>query len=171
MLEDAAAAVHTARQMATDYDFDPGKIGVVGSSAGGHLAASLMVHFGIFAESANCRPDFGILSYPVISFVETFKHQGSCDNLLGEGAPVTLRKALSAETQVKPDTPPCFLWHTAEDAGVPMENSFAYASALRREKIPCELHVYPHGAHGLGLGTSFRWEVLARQFVDRLFHT
>lgn len=108
MLEDAAAAVHTVRENASAFGICPEKIGVMGSSAGGHLAASLLVHAETFKEQVNCRPDFGILCYPVISFTEACAHIGSRNNLLGENASPELYEELSCEKQVNAQTPAAF---------------------------------------------------------------
>ena len=97
------------------------------------------------------RPDFGILCYPVIAFDQPFTHKGSQKNLLGEGASADLIASLSNEKQVTDQTPPCFLWHTWEDKGVPPENSVVFYQALLAHKIPAELHVYEKGGTGLGL--------------------
>jgi len=169
MLEDAVAAVHTVRQQADAYGFSPACVGVIGSSAGGHLAASLMVHHQRYETKAACRPDFGILCYPVISLVQEFAHTGSLNALLGESPDPRLIEDLSCEGQVSAQTPPCFLWHTAEDTSVPMQNSLSFANALHRYDIPCECHVYAKGRHGLGLGTSFTWPQEALRFIDQLF--
>lgn len=135
-------------------------MGVIGSSAGGHLASTLLTHFdsGDAAsadaiERESSRPDLGILCYPVVSLGE-FTHPGSKTNLLGENPPADLVRFLSNELQVTKDTPPCFVWHTADDPVVPVENSLLFAAALRRSGVPFDLHVYEHGRHGLGLPTS-----------------
>ncbi len=166
MLEDAAAAVHTVRARAAEFGVDRRAVGVIGSSAGGHLAASLMVHHARFAPAADCRPDFGILCYPVISFTDPCTHIGSRDALLGPGAPPDLQRELSCELQVGPATPPCFLWHTATDTAVPARNSLLFAEALIRAGVPCELHVYPTGRHGLGLDTEHPWAEASLRFID-----
>lgn len=168
MLEDAAAAVHTVRRKASAFGICPGQIGVMGSSAGGHLAASLLVHWGKFKEQADCRPDFGILCYPVISFTEPCAHIGSRNNLLGENAAPELWEELSCEKQVSAQTPPCFLWHTAEDGAVPMQNSLLFADALHRNGVGVELHVYPKGRHGLGLNTELPWAEASLRWLDEL---
>lgn len=159
MLADAARALRTVRAWARRDGLDPARVGIIGSSAGGHLASTLLTHFDSGnpasadeIERESSRPDLGILCYPVISLGE-FTHPGSRQNLLGDNPPPDLVRALSNELQVTADTPPCFLWHTADDAAVPVENSMLFASALRRAGVPFDLHVYEHGVHGLGLPT------------------
>lgn len=162
MLNDAARALRMVRMFARRDGLDPARIGVIGSSAGGHLASTLVTHFDAGSadssdpvERESSRPDLGILCYPVISLVE-FAHSGSRKNLLGENPPEDLVRHLSNELQVKKDTPPCFLWHTVEDKSVPVENSLLFASALRRAGVPFSLHVYELGPHGLGFGRETR---------------
>jgi acetyl esterase/lipase len=159
MLNDAARAVRTVRARAAEWDIDPAKIGIMGSSAGGHLASTLLTHFDAGnaddadpVERQSSRPDLGVLCYAVITMGE-FTHQGSKKNLLGENPSGELVALLSNELQVKANTPPCFIWHTYEDGGVPVENSMLFASALRKQKIPFDFHVYQKGAHGMGLGS------------------
>jgi acetyl esterase/lipase len=170
MLEDAVAAVHSVRQKAAKFGIDPDKIGVMGSSAGGHLAASLMVHNARYADRANGRPDFGILCYPVITFGPEFAHSGSRTALLGDNPDPAMVDFLSCEKQVTPTTPPAFLWHTGEDTSVPMQNSLLFADAVHRADVPVELHVYPDGRHGLGLNTPFGWALEALRFIDDRFN-
>ena len=157
MLEDAARSVRFVRSWAADFSVDPKRVGIMGSSAGGHLASSLLTHFDLGNAAAqdpvdrlSCRPDFGILCYAVISMGE-LTHQGSKDNLLGKNPPADLVKLLSNELQVTKDTPPCFLWHTGEDRAVKVENSLEFAAALQRSGVPFDLHIYQNGAHGIGL--------------------
>ncbi len=157
MLQDAARALRTLRARARSGGLDPSRIGIIGSSAGGHLASTLLTHFDAGKSEAadpiereSSRPDLGILCYPVIS-MGGFTHAGSKDNLLGENPPEELVHLLSNETQVTADTPPCFLWHTVEDGLVPVENSLQFAAAFRRAGVPFELHLYEKGGHGLGL--------------------
>jgi acetyl esterase/lipase len=157
MLEDALAAIETVRSMAAEFQIDPHRIGIMGSSAGGHLAAHTLVAWNKYKSDVSLRPDFGILCYPVITSGE-HAHKGSFNNLAGNDASATLLHELSCEKHVTAETPPCFIWHTAQDAGVPAENSMIFASALRKHKVPFELHVYTTGRHGLGLGSHFRWE-------------
>ena len=157
MLEDALAAIATVRGAAADLGLDPRKIGIMGSSAGGHLAAHALVAWQQYASATSLRPDFGVLCYPVIVSDGEFCNRGSIANLLGPAPAPALLEAVSCERHVTPDTPPCFLWHTAEDEGVPVENSLLFASALRKHGVPFELHVYTKGRHGLGLGAPFAW--------------
>jgi acetyl esterase/lipase len=157
MIEDAARAVRWVRAHAPDYQVDPHRVGIMGSSAGGHLASTLLTHFdggNIHStdpiEQQSSRPDIGILCYAVISLGE-FAHQGSKLNLLGTNPPPELVRSLSNELQVTPQTPPCFIWTTFEDSVVPMENSLLFAEALRKNHVPFDLHIYQQGAHGMGL--------------------
>ena len=156
-LMDAARAVRIVRHRTAEWNVDTAHIAICGFSAGGHLSAALGVHSaecgpGVDDEigRADCRPDALILAYPVISS-EAFVHEGSIENLLGPDAPDGVRREMSLELHVSEATPPAFLWHTAEDGGVPVENSLLFAQALSKHHVPFELHVYPHGCHGLGL--------------------
>jgi acetyl esterase/lipase len=158
MLNDAARALRLVRAYARRDGLDPARVAVIGSSAGGHLAATLLTHFEAGkadakdpAERESSRPDLGILCYPVISLGE-YAHAGSKKNLLGETPAPELVQSLSNELQVTKETPPTFVWHTYEDATVPVENSLLFASALRRAGVPFSLHIYETGRHGLGLG-------------------
>ncbi len=160
-LQDAQRAIRTARSRAKELGIEPNKIGVLGFSAGGHLASTAVTHFDAGNEQAedpinrvSCRPDFGVLCYAVIAFDQPFTHKGSQKNLLGEGAAPELVASLSNEKQVTPQTPPCFLWHTYEDTGVPPQNSVVFYQAMLQNKVPGELHVYEKGRHGVGLGKS-----------------
>jgi acetyl esterase/lipase len=162
MLNDAARALRLVRGFARRDGLDPERIGVIGSSAGGHLAATLATRFELAhadvtdpIDQESARPDLAILCYPVVTLLE-FAHAGSRRNLLGDTPPVDLVRLLSAELQVTPATPPCFIWHTVEDRGVPVENALLFATALRRAGVPFALHVYETGAHGLGLGRPGR---------------
>ncbi|MEZ0324416.1 MAG: alpha/beta hydrolase, partial [Fimbriimonas sp.] len=158
MLQDAARAVRFARAHEEEWGVEGKKIGIMGSSAGGHLASTLLTHFDAgskasqdLIERENSRPDFGILCYAVIT-MGSFGHSGSRENLLGQDPAPELLENLSNERQVTAQTPPCFIWTTADDSAVPAQNSLAFAEALNKQKVPYELHVYPHGPHGLGLG-------------------
>jgi acetyl esterase/lipase len=163
MLEDAARAVRTVRARAGEWSIDVNRIGIMGSSAGGHLASTLLTHFdkgdpnaSDLIERQNSRPDLGILCYAVITLGEK-THQGSKKNLLGENPPEDLVKLLSNELQVTKETPPTFLWHTMEDNAVPAENSEMFAMALQKNHVPYELHIYEKGRHGIGLANGHPW--------------
>ncbi|MDO4519362.1 MAG: alpha/beta hydrolase [Eubacteriales bacterium] len=155
------AAVGMLRESAEEWNIDPDKIIVQGSSAGGHLAASLGVFWNklFLAEKLDeevemVRPNGLILSYPVITAGEK-RHQGSFQNLLGKGYQQEQnRRAMSLENYVSIDTPPTFLWHTMEDDTVPVENSLLFYEGLLKAGVPSELHIYPHGDHGLGLANE-----------------
>jgi acetyl esterase/lipase len=159
MLEDAARALRLLRFRAAEWKFDPKQIGIIGSSAGGHLASTLLTHFDAGDANApdpidrlSSRPDLGVLCYPVITMGE-MTHHGSRDNLLGPNPSPQLIDELSNERHVTKDTPPCFIFATDEDAAVPVENSLEFAAALRRAGVHFELHIYQHGEHGLALGS------------------
>ena len=155
---DGQRAVRYVRSHAAEWGLDPHKIGVMGFSAGGHLASTLGTHFDAGDPSAtdpvdraSSRPDFMILCYPVISLTADYTHTGSRDNLLGKTPDEKLVRSLSNEFQVTKDTPPTFLFHTDEDHYVPTENSVAFYLALRHAGVPAELHIYQNGGHGVGL--------------------
>ena len=157
MRNDAARGMRLLRSKASEWNIDPQRCGIMGSSAGGHLASTLLTQFSQIpaadasaVEQLSCRPDFGILCYPVITMGD-FTHAGSKQNLLGNTPSAALIDATSSEKQVTAQTPPCFVWHTEEDQGVPVENALLFASALRRAKVPFDLHVYQKGPHGIGL--------------------
>ena len=156
--QDGVRAMRWVRAHAADYKIDPHRIGIMGSSAGGHLASMLVTHFDSGdtnspdpVERQSSRPDIGILCYPVITMGE-FTHKGSHDMLLGTNPPPELVKYLSSELQVTTNTPPCFIWCTYEDRTVPIENELMFAGALRKNHVPFDLHIYQKGGHGLGLG-------------------
>jgi acetyl esterase/lipase len=158
MIEDAFAAIYTIRSRAAEFGVDPNQLGVCGSSAGGHLAATTMLLHEQYACDVPLRPDFGVLCYPVILSTGELINKGSIENLLGENPDPALLEMMACEKQVTPDTPPCFIWSTAEDRVVPVENSLAFAAALSRNKVPFDLRIYDRGAHGLGLDTPYGWE-------------
>ena len=157
-LMDAQRAMRLVRSHAEEWNVDPSKVGIMGFSAGGHLASTLSTHFDAGdpgssdpVERQSCRPDFSVLVYPVISFTEEFQHSGSRINLLGEEADESLVSYYSNELQVTEATPPAILIHSDDDTGVPVENSIAYYEALRANKVSSELHIYPYGGHGYSL--------------------
>jgi acetyl esterase/lipase len=158
-LGDAQRAIRLVRARANQWGIAPDRIGMFGFSAGGHLASAASTHFDAGRAQAadpidrvSSRPDFAVLAYPVISFIEPWTHQGSKTNLLGDAPDVQLARSLSSDTQVTPETPPTFIYHTNADAAVPVENSVSYFLALRKAGVPAELHVFKDGAHGTGLG-------------------
>jgi acetyl esterase/lipase len=156
-LQDAQAALALVRENATKWNVDPNKVGIMGFSAGGHLAATASTHFtkdytGIL-PGANVRPDFSILLYPVIS-VRSFGHGGSSQNLLGKNPSEEDLHLFSNEEQVTTQTPKAFLVHAADDNAVPLKNSLLYAEKLTANKVPVDLHVYAKGGHGFGLNNK-----------------
>jgi acetyl esterase/lipase len=160
MLQDAARSVRLVRSRAEEWKIDPKRVGVIGSSAGGHLASTLITRFDEGKAEASdpierqsSRPALAILCYPVIT-MGTNTHAGSKKNLLGDSPEPDLVLGLSNERQVTSNTPPCFIWHTWEDKGVRVENSLEFAAALRRAGVPFDLHVYQNGEHGIGLGKT-----------------
>jgi acetyl esterase/lipase len=157
MLNDAARGMRLMRSKAVEWKLDPKRLGVMGSSAGGHLAATLVTHFDAgqptsadAVETTSSRPDFGILCYAVISMGPN-THGGSKQNLLGTDPTPELVELLSNEKQVTKETPPCFLWHTWDDPVVKVENALEFATALRKAGVKFDLHIYQHGPHGIGL--------------------
>jgi acetyl esterase/lipase len=157
-LMDAQRAMRLVRYHAEKWNIDPGKVGVMGFSAGGHLASTLSTHFDAGdpqgddpVDRLSCRPDFSILVYPVISFTKEYAHVGSRENLLGKDADPDLVKHFSNELQITENSPPAILIHSSDDDGVPFENSMAYYHALQKKGITSELHIYPYGGHGYSL--------------------
>ncbi len=159
-LADVQRALRLVRHHAAEWGIDDKHLGVLGFSAGGHLASTAATLFDMNAvpeadaiDQLSCRPDFAVLCYPVISS-GAYKHAGSIKNLLGENPDADLLELLSTEKQVTDRTPPTFLWHTASDTGVPVENSMLFAQALSAHKVPFALHIFPFGRHGLGLAAD-----------------
>jgi acetyl esterase/lipase len=159
-LGDARRALRVVRSRAAEFGVRVDRVGLMGFSAGGHLTATVSTHIERGLEGAadpidrqSGRPDFAILAYPVITLTEAWVHRGSRDMLLApDHQHPDVLASLSNDTQVTADTPPTFLFHTDADTGVPAENSVTYYLALRRAKVPAELHVYQPGGHGVGLG-------------------
>ncbi len=163
-LMDAQQALYVIRKNAAAYGIDTAKVGVMGFSAGGHLAATVSTHFDrpVRKELAgtNLRPDFSMLIYPVISFEPNIAHMGSRENLIGKNADEKWVHYFSNEEQVTAQTPPAFFVHASDDNAVNPENSIAYYTALLKFKTPAELHIYEHGGHGFGLNnptTNDKW--------------
>lgn len=157
-LMDAERALRLTRQHAKEWNLDPTKVGIMGFSAGGHLASTVGTHFDQNASPVKdaagqlkSRPDFMILIYPVITMKKTLTHGGSRDNLLGPNPDEALVETYSNEMQVKDNTPPTFLLHSADDGAVPVENSLMMYQALKDKKVPVEMHLFPTGGHGFSL--------------------
>ncbi len=160
-LRDVLRAVRLVRSQAAGYGVDPQRIGGLGFSAGGHLAASAGTLYdlpegrtGAALDTVNARPDFIALIYPVIFMDGPFVHHGSSENLLGKNPAPEMVRRLSVAEHVTAATPPAFLVHTQEDAAVPVENSLAFYTALRRAGVSAELNVFEKGPHGVGLGAG-----------------
>ena len=176
MWMDATRAMRVVRSEAAVAGFDPARVGIIGSSAGGHLSAHTAVKNdeGHAAspdpvERFSSRPFLAVLCYPVITMVTASVHSGSRRNLLGENPAPALCEQVSPELLVTAATPPCFLWHTMEDTGVPMENSVDFAMALRRAGVLLELHIYQKGAHGIGLANGHPWTVECARWLRETF--
>lgn len=160
-LSDVEQAIRLVRQHAEQWNVDAGKVGIMGASAGGHLAASLATLYG----SNETRPDFQILFYPVISMKPGSTHGGSSQNLLGGNPPQELIDQYSLANRVTAQTPPAFLMLSADDGAVPPVNSIEYFTALTRHKVPVAMHIYPTGGHGWGFRDNF---VYKRQWTGEL---
>ncbi len=159
-LQDAQQAILTVRSKAGDWHIDPKKIGIMGFSAGGHLAATAGIHFNdpVIENpmAINLRPDFMILIYPVISFTDSIGHRGSRNNLLGISPTTAQINFFSNEFHVNGSTPPTFLTHASDDIVVPVANSLTFYKALKNNNIPCELHIYATGGHGYLKSPDFK---------------
>jgi acetyl esterase/lipase len=175
-LEDGQRAVRMVRARALEFGIRPDKVGMMGFSAGGHLASMVATRFDGGDASAqdpiervSSRPDFVVLAYPVISMTGPYTHQGAVINLLGEHPDPRLARQLSSEFQVTKDTPPTFLFTTGTDTSVPAENSIVYYLALRKAGVPAELHIFERGAHGIGLALGDpalgEWSTLLRNWL------
>ena len=179
-LMDAQRAMRLVRYHAENWNLDPGKIGIMGFSAGGHLASTLSTHFDFDdststdpIEKESCRPDFSILMYPVISFSNEITHHGSKENLLGADPDSDLVKLFSNELQVTAETPPAILIHSEDDRSVPVENSLEYYKALKENQVTAELHIYPYGGHGyslaIGQGHLSTWPDRVIEWIRYLY--
>lgn len=164
-LKDAQRAIRLVRSKATEYGLDEKKtVGICGFSAGGHLASTAGTHFDDGKADAadpvdrlSCRPDFMVLGYPVVSMQTGVTHGGSRNNLLGKEPDAKTVDLFSNEMQVTAKTPPTFIFHTDEDTAVLPENAIRLYAALKKAKVPAELHIYEQGKHGIGLGTDPKW--------------
>ncbi|MBP3960581.1 alpha/beta hydrolase [Gemmata sp. G18] len=177
-LSDAQRAIRLVRAKAKDYGIDPKRVGIMGFSAGGHLASTAATHFNQGelkndddVEKESCRPDFAVLAYPVISMEDGVTHGGSRKNLLGDNPGAKLIDLYSNEKQVTKDTPPTFLFHTSADTAVVPENAVRFYLACKKAGVPIEMHIYEKGRHGVGLGRDPKWtggEKSVETWPDRL---
>jgi len=172
-LQDAQQAIKLVREQAAKYKINPARIGVMGFSAGGHLASTAGTHFNRVKitneKNTSLRPDFMILIYPVISFENDICHKGSRDQLIGKNPPPDKVKLYSNELQVTKETPPTFLVHAGDDDVVPVANSIRFYESLLKYDVPAELHLYPHGKHGFGLNnetTKDYWFDRCKNWMD-----
>jgi acetyl esterase/lipase len=176
MIDDAQRAVRIVRANAKPWNIAPDKVGIIGFSAGGHLASTAATldpsptgNIGDAISEQPSRPNFAILIYPVIAMATEYGHAGSRRNLLGENPDPKLVASLSTERRVTSDTPPCFLVHSGEDKAVPPENSLLFYQALRQAGVPAEMHIYERGPHGFGLGGNdaalSTWPTLCAQWL------
>ena len=178
-LADAQRAIRTVRSRAAEWRVDPNRVGIIGFSAGGHLASSAGTHFdagvpssGDAVERVGSRPDFMILMYPVITMRgDSTTHLGSRKNLLGDAPDDALVHLMSNELQVTRNTPPTFIVHSTDDKTVPVENALMFYQALRNNAVPVEMHVFEHGGHGFGLAPNdaalAAWTTLAESWMRR----
>lgn len=173
-MQDGQQAIRVVRRNAKKWGINPQKIGIMGFSAGGHLASTVSTHFNEKVynpeDSTSARPDFSLLIYPVISMDSSITHWGSRLNLLGRSPSAELVKHFSNELQVSSQTPPAFMVHSLDDGTVPVQNSIDYALSMHKFNIPCELHIYEHGGHGYGLGrshdTQSAWPEACRKWLE-----
>jgi acetyl esterase/lipase len=176
-LQDAQRAIRTVRSRAAEWGVKPDRIGILGFSAGGHLASTAATHFddkvydaGDAIDSASARPDFAVLVYPVVSMAEPYTHRGSVQSLLGRNPDPAMLDKMSGEKNVTTQTPPTFLIATWEDTAVPAENSLYFYLALRKARVPAEMHIFAKGGHGFGLGAKIpgtnAWPDLCAKWMD-----
>ncbi|WP_147206026.1 alpha/beta hydrolase [Segetibacter aerophilus] len=173
-LQDAQRAIQVVRENAKAWGINKNTVGIMGFSAGGHLASTAGTHFQrsyiANPKKTNLRPDFMVLAYPVISFTDSIGHTGSADQLLGKKASAEKIKEYSNELQVTTQTPPTFLVH-AKDDGVKVENSLSFAAALKKHNVPAELYLYEKGGHGYGMynkTSSVRWMDLVEEWMKKM---
>jgi acetyl esterase/lipase len=174
-LQDAQEALRTIRRNAIAWKINPAKVGVIGFSAGGHLASTLSTHFADkvyeVTDTISARPDFSLLIYPVISMDATITHAGSRRSLIGDNPSPDAIMLYSSELQITEKTPPTFLVHAADDKTVPVKNSILYFEGLQRINIPAELHIFQKGGHGFNLarngGTESAWPDLALNWLKK----
>jgi len=174
-LQDGQEAMRIVRRNAKKWHLDPHKIGIMGFSAGGHLASTVSTHFDekVYEpiDTTSARPDFSLLVYPVISMNGAITHWGSRESLLGKNPTPEMVQHFSNALQVTAKTPPAFMMHSMDDGVVPVQNSIEYALAMKQNNIPCELHIYEHGGHGYGLGlkktgTESTWTKACEKWLE-----
>lgn len=180
MLLDAARAMRVVRARAKEFNIDPNRVAIKGSSAGGHLASTVCVHYDHphsrqqnpdAIDQLSARPDAALLLYPVLSFVPPFWHKGTHDNLLGVGSFPELEEMLTNYNHINAQTPPSFIFQTTDDQAVPVENTLRWVEACHKHKVSVEAHIYETGAHGLGLSythaPTHSWPDLAALWLRR----
>ena len=181
-LIDAQRAIRTVRYNAEKWNIQPDKIGIIGFSAGGHLASSVATHFAEppaldgyqpdEIDGVNCKPDYAVLIYPVISMDMSITHKGSRNNLLGSSPSEDLVELMSNEKQITADTPPAFLVHAGDDKVVVPENSIRFYQGLLKAGVPAEMHMYPAGGHGFGMrsnaGRAGQWPKLCQGWMTQM---
>ncbi len=177
-LEDAQRAIRLVRAKAKEFGIDPKRVGIMGFSAGGHLASTAATHFNVGGlkndddvEKESCRPDFAILAYPVVTFDDAATHKGSRTNLIGANPDAKLVELYSNEKHVTKETPPTFIFHTNADTAVVPENAVRFYLACKKAGVPVEMHIYEKGRHGVGLGRDPKWtggEKSVATWPDRL---
>ena len=178
-LQDAQEAIRTLRRNANQWNLDANKIGIIGFSAGGHLASTVSTHYNdklYESDEFSARPDFAMLIYPVISMENAIAHKVSRENLLGKNPSKELIEKFSNEKQVTKETPTTFLIHATDDTSVPVENSISYYLALKQNKVPVEMHLYENGGHGLSLGksgTNMNWPIACKDWLiaNKIIHS
>lgn len=179
-LQDAQRAIRIIRSSALEFKIDVDKIGIMGFSAGGHLASTLGTHYdkqlpflNDAVDQVSARPDFQVLMYPVISMNPEITHQGSKENLIGKNPQDDMVRTFSNELHVNAQTPPTFLLHATDDGAVKVENSLVFYQALKDNQVPVEMHIFPSGGHGFGLGIGNssleQWPSLMNQWIKGLF--
>jgi acetyl esterase/lipase len=175
-LQDAQEAMRVIRRNAAGWKIDPKKVGVIGFSAGGHLASTISTHYAEkvydVKDNISARPDFSLLIYPVVSMDTTITHRGTRNNLIGINPTEKNVLRFSNEKQITSDTPPAFLVHSSDDNAVPVMNSIGYYRGLQKNKIPTELHIFQKGGHGYGLspkgGTESSWPGLCIKWLEAM---
>ncbi|UAY50926.1 alpha/beta hydrolase [Ferruginibacter albus] len=172
-LQDIQQAIRLVRENASQWNLNKNKIGVIGFSAGGHVASSAITHFNFMADASikdttSVRPDFAALIYPVISFNDSIMHKGSRDKLLGEHPSQEKNNFFSNELQVTKDCPPVFIVHAQNDKTVPVENSIRFYEACIKNNVPAEMHLYPKGGHGFGLHNTTTTDIWQERLINWL---